>query len=75
MAGETAASWFIDEREFRQLCGDAQSEARSEKAQEFANEMVVKANQYGLKAFLSKPQLDYLCKLADWSIPPRCGGA
>lgn len=65
----TAADWFVDEREFRQLCGDAQSQARSEKAQEFSNEMVVNANQYGLAAYLSKDQLKYLCNLADWDMP------
>lgn len=66
----TAATWFVDEAEFRQLCGDAQSQARTESAQEFAAEMVVKAKEHGLNTYLSPKQLDYLCKLADW-IPPK----
>lgn len=66
-----ARDWFADEHEFRQLCGDAQSQARSESAQEFAADMVVKANQHGLDTFLSPKQLDYLCTLADWDPPKR----
>ena len=69
----TAADWFSDEREFRQLCGDAQSQAKSESAQDFAAEMVIKANKYGLKVFLTQKQLDYLCTLADWDPPKRSG--
>jgi hypothetical protein len=66
-----AKDWFKDEAEFRQLCGDAQSQARAEKAQEFAAEMVVKAKQHGLDTFLSDAQLRYLCTLADWDVPKR----
>ena len=66
----TAADWFNADLEFRQLCGDAHSQARSESAQEFASEMVKKANQFGLKTYLSPKQLQYLCKLADWELPP-----
>ena len=33
----TAATWFADEREFRQLCGDAQSQAIDERSQELGN--------------------------------------
>jgi hypothetical protein len=40
-----ARDWFADEHEFRQLCGDAQSQARGESSQDFAAEMVVKASQ------------------------------
>ena len=69
----TAANWFKDEYEFRQLCGDAQSQAQSEKAQDFAAEMVVKAKQYGLETYLSVVQLQYLCKIADWEVPGRIG--
>lgn len=64
-----AGDWFADEHEFRQLCGDAQSQARGDSAQEFAAEMVIKANEHGLRTFLSPKQLDYLCKLADWDVP------
>ena len=72
MANNTkAADWFKDEYEFRQLCGDAQSLAQSEKAQDFAAEMVVKAKQYGLETYLSVVQLQYLCKIADWEVPAR----
>lgn len=49
----TARDWFADEHEFRQLCGDAQSQARGESSQEFAAEMVIKANEHGLDTFLS----------------------
>ncbi len=39
-AVSTARDWFADDFEFRQLCGDAQSQARDESSQEFAAEMV-----------------------------------
>ena len=67
----TAADWFADEHEFRQLCGDAQSQARDESSQEFAAQMGVKAKEYGLNTFLTVKQLKFLCKIADWEIPKR----
>lgn len=67
----TARDWFSSEEEFRQLCGDAQSQAVSESAQEFAAQMIIAANQYGLRAYLSPKQLGYLCSLADWDPPMR----
>jgi hypothetical protein len=70
-ANTYARDWFADEAEFRQLCGDAQSLARSESAQEFAAEMVIRAKTHGLNAFLSHKQLVYLCKLADCDPPAR----
>ena len=69
----TAANWFADEAEFRMLCGDAQSQARGERAQDFAAEMVVKAKAHGLATALSVAQLQYLCALADWDMPKRRG--
>ncbi len=66
-----AADWFKDEAEFRQLCGDAQSQAHGETSQEFAAEMVVKSKDTGLRTFLSFKQLEWLCKLADWELPKR----
>ena len=65
----TAADWFADEHEFRQLCGDAQSQARDESSQQFAAEMIIKAKNHGLKTFVSFKQLEWLCKLADWDVP------
>ena len=65
----TARDWFNDEYEFRQLCGDAQSQARGESSQNFAAEMVIKAKDKGLGTFLSFKQLEWLCKIADWEIP------
>lgn len=67
----TAADWFEDEREFRQLCGDAQSQAQGESSQDFAAEMVIKAKERGLTTYLSPKQLEWLCKLADWDLPKR----
>ena len=67
----TAADWFVDEAEFRQLCGDAQSMARGESSQDFAAEMVVKAKRDGLRTFVSVKQLEWLVKLADWEMPKR----
>lgn len=66
-----AREWFADEREFRQLCGDAQSQARGESAQDFAADMMIKANLHGLETYVSPKQLDWLCKLADWEVPKR----
>lgn len=70
-----ARDWFAVDSEFRQLCGDAQSQAKSESAQDFAADMVVKANQHGLDTYLTPKQLDYLCTLADWDPPKRLGNA
>lgn len=67
----TAREWFESESEFRQLCGDAQSQANSESGMEFAASMVMKANQHGLDTYLSDKQLRFLCRLADQMIPRR----
>lgn len=64
-----ASDWFKDEYEFRQLCGDAQSQAHGDSSQNFAAEMVVKAKANGLNTFLSYKQLEWLCKIADWDVP------
>jgi hypothetical protein len=66
-----AATWFADAKEFRQLCGDAQSQACGESAQDFAADMMIKANQHGLDTYLSVKQLGWLCKIADWDVPKR----
>lgn len=67
----TAADWFDDEAEFRQLCGDAQSLASGERAEEFAAEMVKKSKEYGLKTYLSDGQIKWLCQMADCVLPQR----
>lgn len=68
---DRACDWFADAAEFRQLCGDAQSQASSESSQEFAAEMMLKANQHGLETYLSVKQLAWLCRIADWEIPKK----
>jgi hypothetical protein len=67
----TAVEWFSDEYEFRQLCGDAQSLARSEGDQEFAAQMMLKANQYGLDTYITVKQLAWLCRIADHEMPAQ----
>lgn len=64
-----AKHWFAQELEFRQLCGDAQSLARSEAQQEFSTAMVIRAKRYGLDTYLTEKQLRFLCEIADWEIP------
>lgn len=66
-----ASDWYADEYEFRQLCGDAQSQARTESEQEFAAQMMLKANQYGLHTRITPKQLAWLCKIADHDIPKQ----
>lgn len=66
-----ASDWFTDAAEFRQLCGDAQSQAKGESSQDFAAEMMIRANEKGLDTYLSLKQLEWLCVLADWTVPPR----
>ena len=66
-----ARAWFADPAEFRQLCGDVQSQARDESSQDFAADMMLKTNQHGLDTFLSIKQLEWLCKIADWDVPKR----
>lgn len=70
-----AKLWFKDAREFRQLCGDAQSQAKSESAQDFAASMMIAANRHGLETYVSQAQIEWLCKLADWDIPKQVEGA
>jgi len=65
----TAADWYADEFEFRQLCGDAQSQARSEGDQDFAAEMVINAKQHALRTYISPRQLAWLCRIADHDVP------
>lgn len=67
----TARDWFATAFEFRQLCGDAQSQARGESSQEFAAQMMLAANRDGLDTSLSVKQLEWLCKIADWEVPTR----
>lgn len=67
----SAKDWFADEHEFRQLCGDAQSQANGESSQDFAADMVIKAKLHGLDTYLSEKQLAWLCKLADWALPKK----
>jgi hypothetical protein len=64
-----ASTWFKDTAEFLQLCGDAQSMAKGEKAEEFAFQMMRKANEHGLQMYLSYSQLKWLCDLADVDPP------
>jgi hypothetical protein len=66
-----ASVWFSDAKEFRQLCGDAQSQASQESAQEFSAQMMLAANKHGLETYLSEKQLSWLCKIADWEVPKR----
>jgi hypothetical protein len=66
-----AADWFGDAAEWRQLCGDAQSQARSESAQDFARDMMLSANSNGLMTPCSEKQMAWLVKLADWEMPKR----
>lgn len=71
MITTTARDWYADAYDFRQLCSDAVSEAKSEKSQEFAYEMMRKANRYGLDTNVSIDQLKWLCDLADHDVPQR----
>jgi hypothetical protein len=66
-----AGDYFETAERFRQVCGDANSQANNESSMEFAGDMVAKANQYGLNCFITEKQLKWLCRLADIDIPPR----
>jgi hypothetical protein len=68
---EPASIWFTDESELRQLCGDAQSQAKSDSEMDFARDMVLQANAQGLRMTLSEKQLNWLCKIADWHVPRK----
>jgi hypothetical protein len=69
--GTKASEWFTDPADLRRMCGDANSMANSEAAQDFAADMVIKANRHGLDMYLSLGQLEWLCKLADIDVPKR----
>lgn len=68
---EPTSIWFADEHELRQLCGDAQSQAKSPWAMDFSRDMMLEANSKGLNMQLSEKQLTHLCEIADWEIPRR----
>lgn len=67
----TARDWFTDDYDFRQLCCDALSLARSEGEQEFAHDMMLAANEHGLDTSLSSKQLNWLCQIGDRDPPAR----
>lgn len=69
LASGKARDYFKTDVEFRQLCGDAVSEAHAENTQTFANEMMKKANEHGLDTYVSFKQLKFLCSIADWEVP------
>ena len=71
MSGTKASDWYEDTGVFRQLCGDAQSQARSESEQEFTAEMMLKANAHGLETWISPKQHAWLCRIADHDEPKR----
>jgi hypothetical protein len=66
-----ARDWYADAFEFQQLCSDAVSQARDEKSQDFAHEMMRKAKLYGLATNVSHDQLKWLCRIADHEMPQR----
>jgi len=66
-----AREWYKTEEDFLQVCKDAVSQARSERDQEFANDMMKRAKEYKLDTYLSLPQLANLCRIADHVQPPR----
>jgi hypothetical protein len=51
---------FDDLRDFEQLLADAESQAKSEREQEFVSEIVEKYEKYGADMFLSGAQRDWL---------------
>lgn len=71
MSGTQAFNWFTDVAKFRQLCGDALSQAKGERAEEFTHDMMRKANEFGLNTDLSYKQLKWLCTIAEWEVPPE----
>lgn len=68
-AKSRARNWYTDPAEFRQLCGDAQSQARTEWDHEFSAEMMLACNEYGLDTYVSPPQMKQLCRIADHDEP------
>lgn len=64
-----ASNWFKTNEEFRQVCADAVSLARGESNEEFAAQVMAKANLHGLNLYLSEKQVRWLCKLADCVVP------
>jgi hypothetical protein len=70
----TAGSWFDSVEELRTLLGDAAlGAAGNERAEQFTAEMRATAAQDGLHAALSRKQLEWLCRLADWEVPSERG--
>lgn len=69
-----ARDYYRDLHDFRQMCGDAQSQARSESEQEFAAQMAINASKFGLETYVSPKQLQWLCRIADHEVPERIQG-
>jgi hypothetical protein len=68
---DKASAWFHTAEDFLTVAKDAVSLSRSENAQEFAAEMLRKAKDFGLEAYLSERQCAYLCTLGDAVMPLR----
>lgn len=64
-----AAAWFSDLDTWQQLCKEAQLRASTEAARTFAHKMWENCKQYGLRTYISEPQLKYLCQIVD-RVPP-----
>lgn len=69
----TAGNFFADLAEWQQLCRDAVSLAKTGSAQMFANRMATASKQYGLRTYISVPQMRWLCEIAD-QVPPVLKG-
>jgi hypothetical protein len=69
MSTTTASDFQISLEDWRQLCADAVSLARLEGEQEFAHKMARSAKEYGLRAFVTGPQMSWLARIAD-RVPP-----
>lgn len=64
MSCTRASDWYDTGADFLELCGDAQSQAKDEAQQEFAAQMLAKAEQYGLSTFISVKQMAWLWRIA-----------
>ncbi len=64
-----AREWFKTDEDFLLVCRDAVRQARSEGDQEFAHDLLKRAQTYKLESFLTQPQVTNLCRIAD-HVPP-----
>jgi hypothetical protein len=64
MKRQTIESHFDNGEEFQDVLDEAEAEARSGREREFVEQMAAAWKEYGLRAFMSEAQADWLRRIS-----------